>query len=69
MTTLGFIFSVFTFFLHVVSVFNYPNGKVMQSCGGMIPAHGHSSQSGAAHDISVSQMTFRSGDQIEGTMP
>lgn len=68
MTTLGFIFSVFTFFLHVVSVFNYPNGKVMQSCGGMIPAHGHSPQSGAAHDISVSQMTFRPGDQIEVTL-
>ena len=32
----------------------------------MIPEHGHTPQSHPTHNISVSQMTFRPGEQIKG---
>lgn len=32
----------------------------------MIPQHGYTSLSDPAYNISVSQMTFRPGDQIKG---
>ncbi|XP_062047793.1 ferric-chelate reductase 1 [Lepus europaeus] len=63
-----FTLGVFIFLLRIISVANYPNGKVTQSCGRMIPEHGHSPQSEVAHRISVSQKTFRPGDQIEVTL-
>lgn len=68
MSVPGFTLGVFIFLLRIISVANYPNGKVTQSCGRMIPEHGHSPQSEVAHRISVSQQTFRPGDQIEVTL-
>lgn len=50
------------------SVTAYPNGKVPMSCGGMIPQHHHSPQSEPIHRITVSQMTFKPGDQIKVTL-
>ncbi|XP_052035312.1 ferric-chelate reductase 1 isoform X2 [Apodemus sylvaticus] len=50
------------------SVIAYPNGKVPMSCGGMIPQHRHSPQSEPIHQITVSQMTFKPGDQIKVTL-
>lgn len=67
MAVSGFTLGTCILLLHISYVANYPNGKVTQSCHGMIPEHGHSPQSVPVHDISVSQMTFRPGDQIEGT--
>nr|XP_012604083.1 ferric-chelate reductase 1 [Microcebus murinus]XP_012604084.1 ferric-chelate reductase 1 [Microcebus murinus]XP_012604085.1 ferric-chelate reductase 1 [Microcebus murinus]XP_012604086.1 ferric-chelate reductase 1 [Microcebus murinus] len=64
----GFILGAFIILLRVSSVANYPNGRVTQSCRGMIPEHGHSPQSVPVHNISVSQNTFRPGDQIEVTL-
>ena len=66
MTTPGFTVSAFILLLHVSFVANYPSGKVTKSCGGMIPEHGHTPQSHPAHNISVSQKTFRPGDRIKG---
>ncbi|KAL4674041.1 hypothetical protein H8959_017975 [Pygathrix nigripes] len=65
MAVSGFTLGTCILLLHISYVANYPNGKVTQSCHGMIPEHGHSPQSVPVHDISVSQMTFRPGDQIE----
>ncbi|XP_060058119.1 ferric-chelate reductase 1 isoform X2 [Erinaceus europaeus] len=64
----GFILGAFIFLLHISSVANYPDGGVTQSCHEMIPAHGHSPRSDPVHNISVSQMTFRPGDQIKVTL-
>uniref|UniRef100_A0A2K5KKF7 Ferric-chelate reductase 1 n=1 Tax=Cercocebus atys TaxID=9531 RepID=A0A2K5KKF7_CERAT len=68
MAVSGFTVGACILLLHISYVANYPNGKVTQSCHGMIPEHGHSPQSVPVHDISVSQMTFRPGDQIEVTL-
>nr|XP_031313529.1 ferric-chelate reductase 1 isoform X3 [Camelus dromedarius]XP_031313530.1 ferric-chelate reductase 1 isoform X3 [Camelus dromedarius]XP_031313532.1 ferric-chelate reductase 1 isoform X3 [Camelus dromedarius] len=64
----GYTLGAFMLVLHVKSVANYPNGKVTKSCHGMIPEHGHTPQSDPAHNISVSQMTFKPGDQIKVTL-
>ncbi|KAI5936877.1 Ferric-chelate reductase 1 [Manis javanica] len=64
----GFTFDAFILLLHISSVANYPNGKVTESCDGMIPQHGYTSLSDPAYNISVSQMTFRPGDQIKVTL-
>uniref|UniRef100_A0A8D2AN73 Ferric-chelate reductase 1 n=1 Tax=Sciurus vulgaris TaxID=55149 RepID=A0A8D2AN73_SCIVU len=64
----GFIPGVFVFLLYISSVANYPNGRVTQSCHGMIPEHSHSPQTEPVHHITVSQVTFRPGDQIEVTL-
>ena len=64
----GFTLGAFILLLLVSSVANYPNGKVTKSCRGMIPKHGQTPQSDPACHISVSQMTFRPGDQIKGTV-
>ncbi|XP_057603133.1 ferric-chelate reductase 1 isoform X2 [Hippopotamus amphibius kiboko] len=64
----GFTLGAFTLLLHISSVANFPNGKVAKSCLGMIPKHGHTPQSDPVHHISVSQMTFRPGDQIKVTL-
>ncbi|XP_058394597.1 ferric-chelate reductase 1 isoform X1 [Diceros bicornis minor] len=64
----GFTLGAFILLLHVSSVANYPNGKITNSCHRMIPEHGHSPQSDPVHHISVSQMTFRPGDQIKVTL-
>ncbi|XP_028344893.1 ferric-chelate reductase 1 isoform X2 [Physeter macrocephalus] len=61
----GFTLGAFILLLLVSSVANYPNGKVTKSCRGMIPEHGHTPQSDPTCRISVSQMTFRPGDQIK----
>ncbi|XP_072824247.1 ferric-chelate reductase 1 isoform X2 [Vicugna pacos] len=64
----GYTLGAFILLLHVKSVANYPNGRVTKSCHGMIPEHGHTPQSDPAHNISVSQMTFKPGDQIKVTL-
>ncbi|XP_037682490.1 ferric-chelate reductase 1 isoform X2 [Choloepus didactylus] len=64
----GFTLSVFILLLHISSVANYPNGKVTESCHGMIPEHGHIPQSHPVHNISVNQMTFRPGSQLKVTL-
>lgn len=64
----GFTLGALILLLHISSVANYPNGKVTKSCYGMIPEHGHTPQSDPVHHISVSQMTFRPGDQLKGTV-
>lgn len=64
----GFTFGAFILVLHVSSVANYPSGKVGKSCHGMVPEHSHTARSDPVHNVSVSQMTFRPGDQIEGTV-
>lgn len=56
------------FALLICSVASYPNGKVTMSCGGMTPQHGHSPQSEPVHQITVSQMKFKPGDQIQVTV-
>ena len=66
MTVPGFTVIAFILLLHVNFVANYPSGKVTKSCHGMIPEHGHTPQSHPTHNISVSQMTFRPGEQIKG---
>ncbi|XP_072690772.1 ferric-chelate reductase 1 isoform X4 [Canis lupus baileyi] len=68
MAVLGFTLATFLLVLYVSSVANYPNGKVGRSCHGMVPEHGHTAHSDPVHNISVSQMTFRRGDQIEVTL-
>lgn len=60
--------SVLVIALLTCSVTAYPNGKVPMSCGGMIPQHNHSPQSEPIHQITVSQTTFKPGDQIEVTL-
>lgn len=67
MAVLGFTGGAFLLLLHVTSVANYPNGKIMQSCRGMVPEHDHTPRTDPIHNISVSQMTFTAGDQIKGT--
>lgn len=64
----GFTFGALILVLHVSSVANYPSGKVGKSCHGMVPEHSHTARSDPVHNVSVSQMTFRPGDQIEGTV-
>ncbi|XP_029804586.1 ferric-chelate reductase 1 [Suricata suricatta] len=64
----GFTFGTFLLVLHFSSVANYPNGEVGKSCHGMVPGHGHTARSDPVHNISVSHMTFRPGDQIEVTL-
>ncbi|XP_049472705.1 ferric-chelate reductase 1 [Panthera uncia] len=64
----GFTFGAFILVLHVSSVANYPSGKVGKSCHGMVPEHSHTARSDPVHNVSVSQMTFRPGDQIEVTL-
>ncbi|XP_015356334.1 ferric-chelate reductase 1 [Marmota marmota marmota] len=61
----GFTPGAFVFLLCINSVANYPSGKVTQSCHGMIPEHGHRPQADPVHHITVSQVTFRPGDQVE----
>ncbi|XP_036046857.1 ferric-chelate reductase 1 [Onychomys torridus] len=63
-----FPMSVLVFALLICSVASYPNGKVTMSCGGMTPQHGHSPQSEPVHQITVSQMKFKPGDQIQVTV-
>ncbi|XP_076976261.1 ferric-chelate reductase 1 isoform X2 [Tamandua tetradactyla] len=65
MTVPGFALNVLILLLHVTFVANYPDGKVTQSCHGMIPRHGHMPQSHSVHTISVNPMTFRPGDQLK----
>lgn len=67
MAVLGFTLGTFILVLHITSVANYPSGKVGGSCHGMVPEHGHTAHPDPVHNVSVSQMTFRPGDQIEGT--
>ncbi|XP_012585512.1 PREDICTED: ferric-chelate reductase 1 [Condylura cristata] len=64
----GHIVGSFILLLHISSVANYPNGKVAKSCNGMIPIHGHTPHTDPVHNISVSQMTFRPGDQLKVTL-
>uniref|UniRef100_A0A671F1C6 Ferric-chelate reductase 1 n=1 Tax=Rhinolophus ferrumequinum TaxID=59479 RepID=A0A671F1C6_RHIFE len=64
----GFTVGAFILLLHLSSVANYPNGKVTKSCHGMVPEHGHTPRTDPIHNISVSQMTFTSGDQIKVTL-
>ncbi|CAO2599867.1 Ferric-chelate reductase 1 [Lemmus lemmus] len=54
--------------LLICSVASYPNGKVAMSCGGMTPQHGHSPQPEPVHQITLSQMKFKPGDQIQVTL-
>lgn len=54
--------------LLIGSVAGYPNGKVTMSCGGMAPQHGHSPQPEPVHQITLSQMKFKPGDQIQVTL-
>ncbi|KAF3819596.1 hypothetical protein GH733_015105 [Mirounga leonina] len=68
MAVLGFTLGAFILVLHISSVANYPSGKVGTSCRGMVPEHGHTAHPDPIHNISVSQMTFRPGDQIEVTL-
>nr|XP_044994354.1 ferric-chelate reductase 1 isoform X2 [Jaculus jaculus] len=68
MATPRFIIGAFVFVLLPNSVSNYPNGKVTMSCHGMMPQHGHNPQAEPAHHISVSQMKFQPGDQIQVTL-
>ncbi|XP_027958006.1 ferric-chelate reductase 1 isoform X2 [Eumetopias jubatus] len=68
MAVLGLTLGTFILVLHISSVANYPSGKVGMSCHGMVPAHGHTAHPDPVHNISVSQMTFRPGDQIEVTL-
>ncbi|XP_055995105.1 ferric-chelate reductase 1 [Sorex fumeus] len=64
----GFILVVCILLLHISSVTNYPNGKVTNSCHGMMPIHGHNPLLDPIHNIAVSQATFRPGDQIKVTL-
>ncbi|XP_012886863.1 PREDICTED: ferric-chelate reductase 1 [Dipodomys ordii] len=68
MASPGFALSAFMLLWLIRSVVNYPNGKVTQSCDGMIPQHGHSPQSEPIHRLTVSDRTFRPGDKIEVTL-
>ncbi|MEJ1270893.1 ferric-chelate reductase 1 [Cricetulus griseus] len=63
-----FTVSALVFVLLICSVAGYPSGKVVMSCGGMIPQHGHRPQSEPVHQITVSQMKFKPGDQIQVTL-
>ncbi|XP_012973873.1 ferric-chelate reductase 1 [Mesocricetus auratus] len=63
-----FTVSALVFAVLVCSVAGYPNGKVAMSCAGMTPQHGHSPQSEPVHQITVSQMRFKPGDQIQVTL-
>ncbi|XP_057649626.1 ferric-chelate reductase 1 [Chionomys nivalis] len=54
--------------LLICSVAGYPNGKVAMSCGEMAPQHGHSPQPEPVHQITLSQMKFKPGDQIQVTL-
>ncbi|XP_006169082.1 ferric-chelate reductase 1 [Tupaia chinensis] len=64
----GFTLGISILLLYTSPVANYPNGKVAQSCHGMVPEHGHSPQSYPVHRLAVSRMTFRPGDQIKVTL-
>ncbi|XP_058159120.1 ferric-chelate reductase 1 isoform X2 [Dasypus novemcinctus] len=61
----GYTLSIFIVLLHISSVANYPDGKVTESCHGMIPEHGHTPQSHPVHHISVNQKTFTPGQQLK----
>ncbi|XP_077189110.1 ferric-chelate reductase 1-like isoform X2 [Paroedura picta] len=43
----------------------YPNGKVQQVCGSMIPLHGYSPQPFPKHIIEVNVTQFRPGDHVK----
>uniref|UniRef100_A0A8D0GTK5 Ferric chelate reductase 1 n=1 Tax=Sphenodon punctatus TaxID=8508 RepID=A0A8D0GTK5_SPHPU len=43
----------------------YPNGKVKEVCGSMIPHHGYSSQHSPKHTITVDKLEFRPGDHVK----
>lgn len=68
MAVSGFPLGAFILLSHISSVANYPDGRVTASCHEMIPEHGHIPRSDPIHNISVSQMTFTSGDQIKVTL-
>ncbi|KAM4871624.1 ferric-chelate reductase 1 [Thomomys bottae] len=68
MVSPGCALGAFVLLLFIGSVASYPNGKVTQSCDGMIPQHGHSPQPSPIHHLTVSDRTFTPGDQIEVTL-
>uniref|UniRef100_G1Q9E3 Ferric-chelate reductase 1 n=1 Tax=Myotis lucifugus TaxID=59463 RepID=G1Q9E3_MYOLU len=49
-------------------VAGYPSGRVTESCGDMVPRHGHAPLPDPVHSVTVARTTFTPGDQIEGTV-
>ncbi|CAK6439144.1 unnamed protein product [Pipistrellus nathusii] len=43
----------------------FPNGRVTESCGDMVPRHGHPPSPDPKHSVAVARTTFSPGDQIE----
>lgn len=68
MAVYGFTLGACILLLHISFVTCYPDGEVTGSCHGMVPTHGHSPLPDPIHKISVNQVTFRPGDQIEVTL-
>lgn len=53
--------------LCLTSVDAYPDGKVTESCGSMMPIHGHApNTSHSPYTLAVNVTTFSSGDYIQG---
>uniref|UniRef100_G1QCR3 Ferric-chelate reductase 1 n=1 Tax=Myotis lucifugus TaxID=59463 RepID=G1QCR3_MYOLU len=46
-------------------VAGYPSGRVTESCGDMVPRHGHAPLPDPVHSVTVARTTFTPGDQIE----
>lgn len=57
----------FLLLLRLGLVASYPHGQVAESCGDMVPRHGHAPLPDPVHRLAVAQTTFTPGDQIEGT--
>lgn len=53
--------------LRLILVAGYPSGRVTESCGDMVPRHGHAPRPDPVHRVAVARTTFMPGDQIEGT--
>lgn len=53
--------------LRISLVAAYPSGRVTESCGDMVPRHGHTPRPDPVHNVTVARTTFTPGDRIEGT--
>ncbi|XP_070252483.1 ferric-chelate reductase 1 [Myotis yumanensis] len=61
----GHIAGALLLLLRLGLVAGYPSGLVTESCGDMVPRHGHAPLPNPVHSVTVARTTFTPGDRIE----